>query len=365
LPIIELPTAILKTMTTKPSSISRKAWVSLMLSIALLPPSIQCFSPIAYKLPLITTINKISLHESRNNNKIATRFDLRNIICGRPSYTALSSTKTSSSSSIDDQSNDEQNKDYGWTSKNLELAVPALIGMLADPLLSLMDTAYVGRVGPIELAALGACTSIFHLAFNAFRATTAATTSLVGNAKSEEEKREIVKISLLLGVVLGVIVMAILEKAGPWCLGTMGIPRDSPLFKPGIAYLGTRLYAAPAVMAIVVSEGAFRGYGDTKIPLLASMVASCINLVLDPVLMFTLGLGVKGAAAATVISQLGAAVIYVHFLRKRNMLPSRTASSVVNKSEIVKTILGANVAMVCKQGSLLLAWAYATARATR
>jgi hypothetical protein len=302
LPFIELPTAILKTMTAKPSSISRKPWVSLMLSIALLPPSIQCFSPIAYKLPLSTTINKIALHERRNYTKFVARFDLRNRICCRPSYTALSSTKTSSSSS-DDRSSDEQNKDYGWTSKNLELAVPALIGMLADPLLSLMDTAYVGRVGPIELAALGACTSIFHLAFNAFRATTAATTSLVGNAKSEEEKREIVKISLFLGVVLGVLVMAILEKAGPWCLGTMGIPRDSPLFKPGIAYLGTRLYAAPAVMAIVVSEGAFRGYGDTKIPLLASMVASCINLVLDPVLMFSFGLGVKGAAAATVVSQ--------------------------------------------------------------
>ena len=67
-----------------------------------------------------------------------------------------------------------QKESYHWTSQHFELAVPALIGMLADPLLSLMDTAYVGRVGPTELAALGACTSIFHLAFNAFRATTTA-----------------------------------------------------------------------------------------------------------------------------------------------------------------------------------------------
>mmetsp|Transcript_42989 Transcript_42989/g.104077 ORF Transcript_42989/g.104077 Transcript_42989/m.104077 type:complete len:520 (-) Transcript_42989:663-2222(-) len=259
----------------------------------------------------------------------------------------------------------EETQDYHWTPQTMELAVPALIGMLADPLLSLMDTAYVGRVGPIELAALGACTSIFHLAFNAFRATTAATTSLVGTAKTDEEKREIVNTSLSLGVVLGIVVMVTLQLSGAWCLGTMGVSRDSPLYKPGIAYLDTRLFAAPAVLAIVVSEGAFRGYGDTKIPLVASLVASLINLVLDPILMFPLGLGVKGAAAATALAQLGAALTYLHFLRKRRMLPKRSAASVVNRTEIIKTIMGANAAMVLKQGSLLLAWAYATARATR
>ena len=73
---------------------------------------------------------------------------------------------------IDKNGNDNIEKEnYNWASQNWKLAIPALIGMLADPLLSLMDTAYVGRVGPLELAALGACTSIFHLAFNAFRAT--------------------------------------------------------------------------------------------------------------------------------------------------------------------------------------------------
>jgi putative MATE family efflux protein len=275
---------------------------------------------------------------------------------------------------------------YKWTKQNFALAIPALIGMLADPLLSLMDTAYVGRVGSTELAALGACTSIFHLAFNAFRATTTATTSLVGNAQSEVEKKQIIKISLSLGVVLGFIVMTILEVSGPWCLATMGVPQSSSLFPPAISYLKARLWAAPAVLAIVVAEGAFRGYGDTTIPLLASLVASVMNLILDPILMFTMGWGVSGAAAATGVSQVGAALVYLYFLLKRQMLPSSslqrrrqereagksstlsstsTKSTSIKTGKVISTILGANLAMVCKQGSLLLAWAYATARATR
>lgn len=187
----------------------------------------------------------------------------------------------------------------------------------------------------------------------------------MGNAPSTEEKREIIKVSLSLGLTLGFILMVILELSKTWCLATMGISKTSPLYKPGIAYLGTRLYAAPAVLAIVVSEGAFRGYGDTKVPLFASLVVSFINLVLDPILMFPLGLGVMGAAGATALAQVGGAVVYFRFLRKRQMLPLKNATSVVKKSKIIRSILGANLAMICKQGSLLLAWAYATARATR
>jgi putative MATE family efflux protein len=285
--------------------------------------------------------------------------------------TVLEATAASDGEADNDNRDDNIEKDgktnnnYSWTAQNFELAIPALVGMLADPLLSLMDTAYVGRVGSIELAALGACTSIFHLAFNAFRATTTATTSLVGNAEKEEEKREIIRISLSLGIILGLVVMTALKMAGPWCLSTMGVPASSPLFKPAMAYLGTRLWAAPVVLGIVVAEGAFRGYGDTKVPLFASMAASVINLVLDPFLMFTLGMGVAGAAAATGIAQVGAGAVYVYFLMKRYMLPQRGIKSSVSRRKVIKAIMGANLAMVCKQGSLLLAWAYATSRATR
>ena len=276
-----------------------------------------------------------------------------------------------SATANDNEGDERQVKGYNWTSQNLELAVPALIGMLADPLLSLMDTAYVGRLGTTELAALGACTSLFHLFFHCFRATTAATTSLVGSAPTDTEKKEITMISLTLGIGVGLLLFASLQACGPWCLKLMGVPRTSTLFTPANQYLKTRLWAAPAVLGIVVAEGAFRGYGNTKIPLYASLAASIVNLVLDPILMFPLGMGVKGAAAATALAQYGAAGVFLYYLLKRSMIPGRKAfankdgaSQHVNRWEVVRTILGANVAMVCKQGSLLLAWTYATARAT-
>jgi Na+-driven multidrug efflux pump len=296
---------------------------------------------------------------------------------------------------------------HNWTKQNLQIAIPALIGMLADPLLSLMDTAYVGQLGTRELAALGPCTSIFHLAFSTFRATTQATTSLVASSLQHDpiQAQQVTSISLKLGLVMGLIVMVGLQMGGTWCLGTMGVPVQSALYAPAKSYLSARAWAAPVVLGIVVAEGAFRGYGDTKIPLLASLAASVINLVLDPILMFPLGMGVMGAAAATAISQVGAGAVYGFFLKKRHMLggtiTSGPASTLdvdvmtfatpgtssdesiqaleiekpmvitdsdggsVNKGQVIRAILSANLAMMTKQGSLLLAWAYATSRATR
>jgi putative MATE family efflux protein len=281
--------------------------------------------------------------------------DLSLFSSNRNNVNALGATRSSSSNS----------HRFNWLTPTLAICIPAWISMMADPLLSLMDTAFVGRVGSIELAALGACTSIFHLAFNAFRATTTATTSLVASAQTTAEKQQVTQLSLCFGVVMGLLVLVGLQAAGPWALAKMGIPTTSLLFSPAHDYLTTRLWAAPAVLFLVVAEGAFRGYGNTRVSLMASLVASGINLILDPLLMFRFGWGVKGAAAATAISQFGAASVFAYHLWSKQMLPSKTRTAHVNQFKVIRTILGANLAMMAKQGSLLLGWAYATACATR
>lgn len=274
---------------------------------------------------------------------------------------------------------------FGWHRQNIDIAIPALAGMLVDPLLSLMDTFYIGRVGSIELAALGACTSIFHLAFNAFRATTAATTALVAGANDSEEAKSVIVVSLIFASFVGLAVGAALLAGGNYALNQMGVSSSSPLHSPATKYLFARAWAAPVVLVIVVAEGAFRGYRQLSVPLVASLAAALVNMILDPVLMFLLGMGVRGAAVATVLSQVSAAAVYAVQLIRQRLLPSSflSSGSTQNKPDksllgnasanakgvstftIVASIIKANIAMITKQGSLLLGWAYATARATR
>jgi MATE family multidrug resistance protein len=255
--------------------------------------------------------------------------------------------------------------DYQWNKQNLAIALPALLGLLADPMLSMVDTAFVGRSGPIDLAALGVCTSIFHMAFTVFRASTVATTSLVGSAETQEEKRQITKISLGFAGVMGSLVLLALRFGGSRLLATMGVSSSSPLYKPACDYLFARCWAAPAVVGLVVAEGAFRGNDDNKTPLIAASVAAAINLVLDPLLMFPLGMGMAGAAWATALSQFGAAGMYAWRLWKRQLLPQAADTVKVNVGKILKSILGANAAMLAKNFSMLVFYTAATAVATR
>jgi len=300
----------------------------------------------------------------------------------------MSSTPTSEFENGEkDTLSGDDNLLMNWTRPTLAIAVPALIGMIADPLLSLMDTLYVARLGSVELAALGPCTSIFHLAFNAFRATTAATTSLVAGALQEgrndtstseiapnESAKEVLKTTLYFSTFSGVLVAWILISSSKFSLSCMGVPITSVLYPHAMSYLRIRSLAAPAVLFITVSEGAFRGYCDTRTPLLASLTAAVINAVFDPILMFKpFNMGVGGAAAATAGSQIAAMLVYMYMIYKRNMIGSRReVASVAVKHQksprqrrnIIFTILRANTSMLIKQFSLLIAWAYATARAT-
>jgi MATE family multidrug resistance protein len=297
------------------------------------------------------------------------------------------------SKNLDKNDNDERknkNTNYNWTPQCLAIAAPAFVSMLADPVLSLIDTVYVARIGTTELAALGACTSIFSLSFNAFRGTTAATTSLVATelAKAKDTgdtmpAKYVTYISLWFAWWLGISVSAILFLFGQQALAGMGISKQSTLFPAARDYLYTRLWAAPAVLLIGVAEGAFRGYGNAIVPLAASVAASILNIVLDPLLMFTVGWKVKGAAAATAIAQLGATAVYAYNLIRKKMLTSNWKNSLskdrsksiskemdiadqsVSRMKIIRTIVGANVALLAKQGSLLFGWSFATARATR
>lgn len=280
-----------------------------------------------------------------------------------------SPTTTNSDSKEGGTSTKTNKATIDWTSQNLAIALPALMGLLADPVLSLVDTGFVGRIGPMDLAALGVCTSIFHMCFTVFRASTVATTSLVASASSKAEKQNIAKISLQFAGVAGTLVMLALRFGGPSLLATMGVGPASPIYQPACDYLFARCWAAPAVVGIVVAEGAFRGNNDSRTPLVASGIAALVNLILDPLLMFPLGMGMAGAAVATALSQVGAASIYAWRLWKRKLLPQpqqqTSKESLSSTSQIVKSILGANLAMLTKQGSMLVFYTMATALATR
>jgi MATE family multidrug resistance protein len=198
------------------------------------------------------------------------------------------------------------------------LAIPAVGALAADPLLSLVDTAFVAGLGASALATLGVTSAIFGFAFVLFNFLAYATTPLVASAigrGDQDGARQVVGRALFLAVTLGAVSTAVLLVLAEPLVRVMQAGPD--VIDPAVSYLRIRALAAPAVLIVTAGHGAFRGLQDTRTPLLVAVLANLINVVLDPVLIYALDFGVAGAAAASALAQYAAAIWMWRKLRTR------------------------------------------------
>ncbi|XVF07265.1 hypothetical protein REPUB_Repub06bG0123600 [Reevesia pubescens] len=247
-----------------------------------------------------------------------------------------------------------------------QIALPATLALMADPIASLIDTAFIGRIGSVELAAVGVSVAVFNQVSRitmfplvsittSFVAEEDATsrssteaeqdenlerghtvdcemedlTPLVGCSntkipKSENERRHVPSASsaLVIGIMLGIIQTLFLNFAAKPLLGYMGVNSESPMLKPAQQYLTLRSLGAPALLLSLAAQGVFRGLKDTRTPLYAIIVGDSANVILDPIFIFTLGLGIKGAAIAHVLSQyLIVLILFWRLVEKVYLLP--------------------------------------------
>ncbi|MCL7938465.1 MAG: MATE family efflux transporter [marine benthic group bacterium] len=200
----------------------------------------------------------------------------------------------------------------------LGLALPALGALAADPLVSIVDTIFVGRLGVVPLAALGINASIFSMAFVLFNFLAYGTTPLVARAVGRDDRDaagRVVVQAFVVAILAGVIaVLALQALAGP-IVSAMGA--EGELRASTLSYLRIRAFAGPAVLLVTAGHGAFRGYHDTRTPLLVTLGLNLVNLVLDPLFIFGFGWGLEGAAFATLIAQWVGALWFVDLLLRR------------------------------------------------
>ena len=205
------------------------------------------------------------------------------------------------------------------------LAVPALGALAAEPLVALVDTAFVGRLGEESLAALGVVTGLLHLAFFVFIALAYACTPLIAAAIGAGDRDRAAVLagqSILIAACLVVTGLLVIETAAPQLVRLMGAAPE--VESSAVTYLRIRGLGLPALMAITVGHAVYRGLGDTRTPMFISVGLSLINAILDPVLIFELGWGLAGAGYASVVAQTagGAAFSYL-FLTGRTGLGIR------------------------------------------
>ena len=115
---------------------------------------------------------------------------------------------------------------------------------------------------------------------------------------------------------------------------------DSAALSYAAPYLSVRgLTILPALLS-TIGFAAFRGTMDVVTPLKIAAASNLINVVMDPILIFSAAMGVTGAAAATCLAELASFGLYVRSLTRRRMVELRSMFRLPSREALGPLVLG-------------------------
>ena len=201
------------------------------------------------------------------------------------------------------------------------MSVPSLIAQLVNLLYNLVDRMYIGRlpeVGTLALTGLGLCNPIILLisGFSFFVGSGGAPLASIELGRGDRNTAERIlgtgtTMLAFFSVVLTVFFL-IFKKPLLMLFGASEITLPY-----ADEYLTVYLYGTVFVMFALGLNSFITCQGQARIAMLSVIIGAVINIVLDPIFIFTFSMGVKGAALATIISQCISAVWIVAFLISR------------------------------------------------
>jgi len=243
-----------------------------------------------------------------------------------------------------------------WT-----VSAPMMAGMVVMVLTSVIETVFVGRLGHEALAAQTLVFPLFFAMISIVNGIGTGITALVAQAIGRRDLAEAERIggtAIAFGIMLGAAFALIFVLGGHGLLRHLGA--TAGVFELAWQYFVILALASPLMFVGAFLRFVLNGEGDSKTPMLVMLVVTCVNLVLDYLLIFRAGLGLRGAALAGALSQglMALVMLYLLLYRRsnlvklhwRNLVPSWSAARAVLAVGIPNSLTQLSTAL----GALLL-----------
>lgn len=235
----------------------------------------------------------------------------------------------------------------------ISFAIPCVISMLINSVYNIVDQIFIGKgVGTLGNAATNV---IFPLViiFNAVAGLigngAAANLSLkLGEGKKEEGGKIVgnaVTVSIIFSIILSVIAYFFLPKL----VYMFGCTKN--VYQYAIDYGRIIILGAPFMIIYSALSQLIRADGSPKYSMVLLVIGAILNIILDPIFIFTFNMGVKGGAIATVIGQIVSFVMAILYLKKVKSVKLEKESFKVDKS-ITRT-LGLGLSSFITQSTVL------------
>ncbi|COX31895.1 hypothetical protein T803_02846 [Staphylococcus aureus SCOA6006] len=206
----------------------------------------------------------------------------------------------------------------------LALAVPAMIENSLQMLVGFVDTLFVSKISLNAVTAVGIANTVLAIYIAIFMAIGVGTSSLIARAigsRNINKAKDIANKSTILSIIVGLILGIVSILFSKQLLMIMGANKE-------VLNQATLYFQIVSIPSIFISlmfslSSILRGAGDTKSPMKIGWWVNAIHIILDYILIFGIsfipGLGIIGAAIATVIARLIGVVLTIFYLKKSKL----------------------------------------------
>ena len=233
----------------------------------------------------------------------------------------------------------------------ISMSIPLIISLIITSFYNLIDAAWVSGLGADALAGVGFFTPVFMILVGFGNGLGSGAAFAISKYIGEENKIKADNASIhsiLIDIILSIIITILLLIFLNPILSLMGAGQTI-----GYATDYGVIILAGSIFIILSNAlyGIFRGEGDTKRPMYAMIASAILNMILDPIFIYTLKLGVKGAAIATLISAIFVILILIYwfYIKKDTYLKPNLSNFKYEKgisTDIVKVGIPASIQLL-------------------
>jgi putative MATE family efflux protein len=204
------------------------------------------------------------------------------------------------------------------------LAAPIAIAMFVQAMYNIVDTAWVGRLGAESIAALTFAFPIFFILIGLNSGLGVGINSIISRQLGAKDK-EAAENSAVHGLIMSEVFGGIVFLAGILTLKPLfSLFGATPaVLKLSVGYMSIIMLGIFFMFPAYAMNSIFSAQGDTKTPMKIQVSALIFNAVLDPIFIYPLGLGVAGAALATLCAFAFSLLLYVYYVQKKSYLKIR------------------------------------------
>lgn len=213
-----------------------------------------------------------------------------------------------------------------------QLAIPALIAGIAEPLISITDTAIIGNIDFLAKESLGAVAivgSFLSMLIWVFAQIRSAVSSIISQylgAKKLNEVKTLPAQAILIVLSISILIILLTYPFANWIFQIYGA--EDIILNFSTEYYQIRIFGLPFTLFVFTIFGVFRGLQNTYYPMIVAMLGAFLNIVFDWILVYGIdgfipAMNIKGAAYASLIAQIAMAIVSAILLVKKTSISIR------------------------------------------